>query len=77
MNIESIIIEIEPFLFKNNFQKIDTNVYSNDYCSIAIEEDEYAICDNEGNTYYTEDHRIYHLIGYLTYCGYMDKNYKQ
>ena len=64
--------EIFPVLSKLGFTKSpsDEFVYLNEFCSIQIQEQGYAICDNEGATFYTEDFVIYTVIGYLLSSGY-------
>jgi hypothetical protein len=64
--------KIFPILSKLGFTKStsDEFVYLNEFCSIEIQEEGYAICDNEGATFYTEDFVIYTVIGYLLYNGY-------
>jgi hypothetical protein len=68
--------DVIDFLKLNGFVRLEEDSYGNDFCSVILEDDHYAICDNEGNVWYSHDHTIYTLIGYLTYYGYMDKNYK-
>lgn len=73
---------ITEFLKRNGFKKTDINNYTNNKCSVSIVTDDpnnvyYAISDNDGGMMYSKDINIYWLIGYLTYCGYIDKNYIQ
>ena len=71
---------ISEFLFKNGFQQIDTenkNSFSNEFCTVYIEEENYQVVNNSGSSMISKDQNIYWLIGVLTYYGYMDKNYKQ
>lgn len=70
--------QIGPFLKLNGFtwQKQD-KAFINDYCSIQIQENGYAVCDNDGSVWYSHDFTIYTLIGYLTYYGLMNKNYNK
>lgn len=48
-----------------------------EYNTTKRTEYEYYEIQSEIGSYFTENVIIYHLIGYLTYYGYMDKNYKQ
>ncbi len=68
---------IGPFLKKNGFKKMEDNSYSNDLCNVVISKTGYEVANNDGDTMYSYDHSIYWLIGMLTYCGYMDKNYNE
>ncbi len=68
---------VEHFLEKNGFIKVEENSYANDMCGVVIEEDHYAISNNDGDTMYSPNLNIYWLIGVLTYLGYMNKNYNQ
>ncbi len=55
------------------------NHFTNGKCSVIIHDDYYEIQseDEFGHIqYFTKDLIIYHLIGYLTYYGLMDKDYK-
>ena len=70
--------EVKEFLKANGFESNDLNImFVNDKCSIAIGNLYYTITDNDLNIMYTKSVSIYELIGMLTYCGFMDKNYKQ
>lgn len=75
--IDQEISIVSAFLIKNGFEKIEDGVYGNDYCSVSFEGEGYAICDNEGYTMYSDDHNIYFLVGYLTWCGFLTQNYKK
>jgi hypothetical protein len=72
-----VVNHVSPFLELNGFTKTGENVWSNELCSVEINENEYIITNNEGWTMYSTSHSIYWLIGILTYCGYMKKDYKQ
>ena len=80
--------DIIDFLTLNGFTytKDDKHNFTNSKCHIIVHIDE---SDYDGGlvSYYTvqtseyfthsPDLQIYWLIGYLTYYGYMDKDYKQ
>lgn len=75
---------ITDFLEENNFNKIDDYNCSNEKCKIIIVTDGeipfYIVRDNDkenGDDWYSDNLNIYTLIGYLTYYGYMNKNYNQ
>lgn len=69
---------LEEFLLKNGFTVLEKDrSYANEFCNVVIEDDCYAVANNEGNTMYSVDLNIYWLIGILTYYGYLNKNYKQ
>ena len=75
INLNGIEAHIAPFLLNNNFKKVDEFCYANDFCGIEIQKEGYAVCDNDGNTMYSNDHSIYWLVGYLTWSGYLIKDY--
>ena len=71
---------VGKFLEKNGFKesKDDECKYYNDKCEVIINPTQYVIKDGENHgMFYTPDLTIYSLIGYLTYNGYMDKNYEK
>lgn len=68
--------EIVEFLKINGFRPITPDVYTNDKCQITYTKDGYDVWFN-GYTWYMHDHNIYQLVGFLTWNGLMDKNYKQ
>jgi hypothetical protein len=76
MEVKEVQKQIGPFLKLNGFEynKPDKS-FINDYCSIEIQKKGYAVCNNNGDVWYSHDFTIYTLIGYLTYYGYMNKNY--
>lgn len=63
------------FLVRNGFTKVSDTEYKNDKCSVSILDDYYHIFDGEYDMY-SDNLKIYYLIGLLTYNGYIDKNYK-
>ena len=63
------------FLKKNGFERMEPSSYANDRCNVVFGEHYYEVADSEGNVSYSKDENIYWLIGYLTYYGFMDKNY--
>jgi len=69
--------EVGEFLKANGFATASESVYVNGKCNVIFNTTYYEIIDREGNAMYTESISIYALIGILTYCGFMDKNYKQ
>lgn len=78
MNTKEVVKQIQPFLKLNGFTyRKDDKAFINEYCSIQIQENGYAVCDNDGSVWYSSDFAIYTLIGYLTYYGLMNKNYNK
>jgi hypothetical protein len=76
--MNQILKYVSDFLLPNGFEfNKEDNTFINDFCSIEIQETGYAVCNNNGEVWYSGDHNIYSLIGYLTYYGYMSKNYLQ
>lgn len=69
--------DVIKFLEKNGFKKVEQNSYDNNVCSVVLNTSGYIISDNNGNLVCLNGLLIYTLIGYLTYQGFMDKNYKQ
>ncbi len=69
--------DVINFLLANGFELSEKNSYGNGICNVVIEEDHYAVANNDGDAMYSKDLNIYWLIGVLTYYGYMSKNYKQ
>lgn len=71
--------QVINFLELNGFTKSitpDNNILlSNDMCTIHANNTQYIIINNTGYSYYSIDLNIYSLIGYLTYNGYIDKNF--
>ena len=70
---------LKTFLLKNGFKQVSHSVreFKNDKCSIYIEGDDYISIEYDEDTYYVDSLNLYHLIGFLTYQGLMDKNYIQ
>ena len=77
--------DIINFLTLNGFTytKDDKHNFTNNKCHIIVHNNEsqwnnnhYEVQTPEGYTC-SPDLQIYWLIGYLTYYGYIDKNYKQ
>ena len=84
--------EVIEFLELNGFKETDPDFsdnecesisYSNDKCTVTIATwkthgytSSYIITDADGGKSYSDDLNIYWLIGYLTYYGYIDRNYK-
>lgn len=64
------------FLINNGFEKHNDFCYKNDKCLVHIYKKSYEILWQHG-TYFTENFNIYHLVGYLTWYGLMDKDYKK
>ncbi len=83
MNISQDLID---FLKINGFtHNKEKHNFTNNHCIITIEQgfdesgetcDYYCVDTNKG-TSYSYNLEIYWLIGYLTYYGYMDKDYKK
>lgn len=71
------IAHVGEFLILNGFEKIEKNSFTNDLCNVTIEKDHYAVADNQGNTMYSDNLKIYWLIGILTYFRFIGKNYNQ
>ena len=67
---------IIDFLLANGFIKAYKNEYINLICSVKIKPGRFIIGDSKGETH-TKDLNIYYLIGFLTYHGYIKKDYKQ
>jgi len=66
------------FLINNGFKKDphDSNTFINKHCNITLTGYCYDIVTNDGDFISSDDYNIYWLIGYLTYYGYINKNYK-
>lgn len=78
--IIDVRITIFNFLGENHFRKIkgEKNKMQNNSCIITLTSDGYEVFDKKtASTVYSNNHNIYWLIGYLTYYGHMDKEYKQ
>ncbi len=74
-NHKSVHTYAENFLRANGFEWKPVNIgLCNDKCEVIVHKGNYEIITDEGQ-YFTPDHLIYHLIGYLTYYNLMDKNY--
>jgi hypothetical protein len=73
---DAIIKEAKPFFLANGFlyQKED-DCFINEYCSVQVQETCFAVCNNGGDVWYSNDHTIYSVVGYLTWNGLMTKNY--
>jgi hypothetical protein len=69
--------KVIAFLKLNGFDRMETNSYANDRCNVVYEDGYFAVADRDGNTTYSKDQNIYWLIGFLTYYGFMNKNYHQ
>ena len=65
----------EKFLEKNGFKQVKKQHFQKDSCTVIIHDMCYEV--NDGKSAYGPNLEIYWLIGYLTYYGYMDKNYKK
>jgi hypothetical protein len=77
-DVVSILSEIRPFMLMNGFiEQPADNSFINDHCAVEVQETGYAVCNNNGDCMYSDNHSIYWLIGNLTYYGYITKNYKQ
>lgn len=74
--MEVIDNSIGEFLLKNGFNKIVNYVYQNDKCKVTVTPQGYEVFHDEF-TWYSHDHNIYSLIGWLTWYDLMDKNYKK
>lgn len=77
----TVNIFIEGFLFRNRFQKQETNTYANLNCIIKVLNDYYEIQFNDPEygeiTMCTDSHSIKHLVGVLTWHNLIDKNYSK
>ncbi len=75
INLSDIDKEISDILIRNGLTKSTTDEYTyiNDFCALQIQEDGYAISDNEGNTYYTLNHTFYTVVGYLIHSKFINK----
>jgi hypothetical protein len=69
--------DVKSFLTLNGFIENEPNFFINDFCSVEMQKDGYAVADNEGSVMYSDGLNIYWLIGMLTYYGYMPQNYKK
>lgn len=63
------------FLLKNGFEKFDSNTYFNNDCKIIINKNYYSIEDINDHKMHSETLNFYWLVGYLTYCNFIPKNY--
>lgn len=68
--------DIHDFLVLNGFKEIKNDVFENKSCIVTIEIDTYTVKDATGGSVYSENLSIYWLIGFLTYYGFINKNYK-
>lgn len=67
-----------PFLTKNGFKKTGFMTYTNGRCFVEVTFTGYNVCGkNEENMTSTFNHNIHWLVGYLTWHGFIDKNYEQ
>jgi hypothetical protein len=68
----------ESFLLENGFHKMEANSYANDVCNVILNKEDniFEVANNEGDVMYSNDESIYWLIGYLTFCRFIDQNYK-
>lgn len=66
------------FLEKNGFIKTDVEIesYANDHCNVVFEDNVSMIMAFNDGTQFFATPNIYFLIGWLTYYGHIDKNYK-
>lgn len=69
------IKEITSFLKMNGFKLISKQSYSNDLCNVYVTKYHIVIEDNKGYQFFGTE--IVWMIGFLTFFGYIDKNYKQ
>lgn len=72
MNLEN---EIGGFLERNNFKKVSSKQWQNDFCVVAISDNCYIITHGYGDTVFSSDHNLYWLIGYLTYNEFLSREY--
>jgi hypothetical protein len=75
MSKKVIDATIGEFLLLNGFKQRIPYVYVNDKCEITVTEEGYEVYHNE-LTWYSHDHNIYSLVGWLTWYDLIDKNYK-
>ena len=71
--------DIIEFLKLNGFKKTGVDRYSLSDCNLYLHPDNYEVChfiNEEEFSWYSSDLTIYTLIGYLTYYGLMDRNFK-
>lgn len=77
----AVNVFIEGFLFRNGFQKQETNIYANLNCIIKVLNNCYEIQFNDPEygevAMYTDSHSIKHLVGVLTWHDLIDKNYNK
>lgn len=66
---------IISLLRKNGFKCMERFSYANDMCGVVFNEDGICIATNEGDEFVCDD--MFQMIGFLTYYGFMNKNYKQ
>ena len=67
--------EIVSFLKKNGFKWVDKRSYANSLCEVYITQNEIIIANNNGDQFFGTE--IFWMIGFLTFFGFIDKNYKQ
>lgn len=85
ISYEHAVRHVADFLLLNGFQLGardsssfgKTAVFSNERCTVLIHNDEgiYEVKSEDGSVF-SRNYEIYWLIGYLTYNGLMDKDYK-
>lgn len=69
---------VGPFLIKNGFQKTGFMTYDNGGCIVEITFNGYNVSGkNEENMTATFNHNIHWLVGYLTWYGFIEKDYKK
>lgn len=70
---------LKKFLMINGFLEVVENfLYSNEYCQITVLNNSYEIITNDLEFGYleTNGYSLPEIIGYLTYYGLIDRNYK-
>ena len=68
--------DVIEFLELNGFVTgIASNCFRNSKCQINKKKSNYDVM-HDGDTWHSNDLTIYTLIGYLTYYGLMDRNFK-
>jgi hypothetical protein len=68
--------EIGAFLERNGFKKISKHQWQNDVV-IGISDKCFVITHGFGETVFSKEFSLYWLIGYLTYNGFLNKEYVQ
>ncbi len=60
--------KVRRFLLLNDFDQLSTNKFDNNRCTVIIGEIHYEIYDKvRCLTYFTDNHSVYTLFGYLIY----------